>query len=102
MLARAVHGLGRSAGRHLYDGHVNGDREARRSQIAAEAERVATLQEQLRDEGIVGDVLAGGSYIFDLWPPIACVMSRRGVGPIPALSTTSNWTIWSGIRPPSC
>ena len=68
VLARAVHDLGRLAGWHIYDGHIKGDRDERRGQVAALAEKVTALQDTLRDEGIVCDVLAGGSYTFDLWP----------------------------------
>jgi D-serine deaminase-like pyridoxal phosphate-dependent protein len=67
-LARAVHQLGRFAGWHVYDGHIHGDRALRQRQVADLAERIAGLQASLRGEGIVGDVIAGGSYTFDLWP----------------------------------
>jgi len=67
-LARAVHRLGRFAGWHVYDGHIHGDRPERGRQVAALSERIAGLQASLRAEGIVGDVIAGGSYTFDLWP----------------------------------
>jgi len=67
-LARSVHDLGRFAGWHVYDGHIHGDREARRREVAMLADRLASLQASLRDEGIVGDAIAGGSYTFDLWP----------------------------------
>lgn len=67
-LARAVHSLGRLAGWHIYDGHVKGDLETRRSQVSALADKVAELQDLLRDKTITCDVVAGGSYTFDLWP----------------------------------
>lgn len=67
-LARAVHRLGRFAGWHVYDGHIHGERSARQRQVALLAEQVEGLQAALRPEGIAGDVIAGGSYTFDLWP----------------------------------
>lgn len=67
-LARAVHGLGRFAGWHVYDGHIHGDRPQRGRQVAELSERIADLQASSRAEGMVGDVIAGGSYTFDLWP----------------------------------
>jgi D-serine deaminase-like pyridoxal phosphate-dependent protein len=67
-LARAVRQLGRFAGWHVYDGHIHGERPVRRRQVAELAARVAALQTSLRAEGIVEDVIAGGSYTFDLWP----------------------------------
>lgn len=67
-LARAVHDLGRLDGWHVYDGHVKGDREARRHQVEAEAAAVAALAANLRAEGIETDAIAGGSYTFNLWP----------------------------------
>jgi hypothetical protein len=30
---------------------------------------MAVLQENLRGRGIEVDIVAGGSYTFDLWPP---------------------------------
>jgi D-serine deaminase-like pyridoxal phosphate-dependent protein len=67
-LARAAHHWGRFAGWHVYDGHIHGERAVRQREVAALAERLATLQSSLRPEGIAGDVIAGGSYTFDLWP----------------------------------
>lgn len=67
-LARALHGLGRFAGWHLYDGHVKGDRAARQKQIAALADKLGALRDTARGEGIDGDTVAGGSYTFNLWP----------------------------------
>ena len=67
-LARTVHQLGRFAGWHVYDGHIHGKRPERHRQVADLAARLAGLQDALRAEGIVEDVIAGGSYTFDLWP----------------------------------
>jgi D-serine deaminase-like pyridoxal phosphate-dependent protein len=68
ILARAVHRLGRFAGWHVYDGHIHGDRPTRQRQVTDLAQQIASLQAVLRAEGIIGDVIAGGSYTFDLWP----------------------------------
>jgi D-serine deaminase-like pyridoxal phosphate-dependent protein len=67
-LARAVHALGRFAGWHVYDGHIHGERAERRRQVAALAEQMTALQDAVRAGGAIGDVVAGGSYSFDLWP----------------------------------
>jgi D-serine deaminase-like pyridoxal phosphate-dependent protein len=67
-LARAVNALGRLDGWHVYDGHVHGSRDERRDQVLAIAERVAVLKDRLTSENIESDVIAGGSYTFDLWP----------------------------------
>jgi D-serine deaminase-like pyridoxal phosphate-dependent protein len=67
-LARALAGLGRFAGWHVYDGHVKGTVEERRATVVAIARRVDMLDETLREEGISGDTIAGGSYTFNVWP----------------------------------
>lgn len=67
-LARAVHGIGRLAGWHIYDGHVKGTREERQAQVDAIADQVRALQAALAKEGIKTDAIAGGSYTFNLWP----------------------------------
>jgi len=65
-LARAVAATGRLDGWHVYDGHIHdADR-------AVRARRVAEIAARLRDlvgaARLGGDVIAGGSYSFDLWP----------------------------------
>jgi D-serine deaminase-like pyridoxal phosphate-dependent protein len=67
-LARSVHALGRLAGWHIYDGHIKGNRNERLSQVLAVAEKVAVLKDTLKSENIESDIIAGGSYTFDLWP----------------------------------
>ncbi len=67
-LARAVHGLGRLAGWHIYDGHVKGNRAERQEQVDAIAAKVRVLQAALQKDGIATDAVAGGSYTFNLWP----------------------------------
>ena len=67
-LARAVHRLGRFAGLHIYDGHINGDRNERREKVLALAEKVGVLMNRLNEAKIECAVIAGGSYTFDLWP----------------------------------
>ena len=67
-LARNVHRLGRLAGWHVYDGHVKGDRDARREQVLAIAAKAVALRDALAKDGIASDIIAGGSYTFDLWP----------------------------------
>lgn len=67
-LARSVYKLGRFAGFHVYDGHVSGDRNERREKVLALAEKVGVLKDHLSEEKIDCEVIAGGSYTFDLWP----------------------------------
>ncbi|PQO24017.1 alanine racemase [Rhodobacteraceae bacterium WD3A24] len=67
-LAAGLHELNRFAGWHLYDGHIHGPVEERRVRVEAEAEAVRKLNERLARKGISGDLVAGGSYTFDLWP----------------------------------
>ncbi len=66
-LARSVYKLGRFAGFHVYDGHVSGDRNERREKVVETAEIVRTLKSRL-GEKIKCEIIAGGSYTFDLWP----------------------------------
>jgi D-serine deaminase-like pyridoxal phosphate-dependent protein len=68
-LALAVNETGRFVGWHVYDGHVKGDRESRREQVSSSAASMVVLQETIRRHGIAVDIVAGGSYTFDLWPP---------------------------------
>jgi 3-hydroxy-D-aspartate aldolase len=67
-LARAVEALGRFSGWHVYDGHVHGERRARQEQVALLAARTKALQAAAGVGGGRDDVIAGGSYTFDLWP----------------------------------
>ena len=67
-LARSAYKLGRFAGFHVYDGHVSGDRNERREKVVETAEIVRTLKNRLKDEKIACEIIAGGSYTFDLWP----------------------------------
>jgi len=67
-LARRVHHLGRLSGFHIYDGHIKGDRSARQEQVSALAEKAVALRESMQREGIRTDMIAGGSYTFNLWP----------------------------------
>jgi D-serine deaminase-like pyridoxal phosphate-dependent protein len=58
---------GRFAGWHIYDGHIH---DADRSERARRVDDLATSMETLLfvAEDLGGDVVAGGSYSFDLWP----------------------------------
>jgi D-serine deaminase-like pyridoxal phosphate-dependent protein len=67
-LASAVNEFAWFAGWHVYDGHIKGDREARQRQVLNIAEKVSDLQTSLRASGVESDVVAGGSYTFNLWP----------------------------------
>jgi D-serine deaminase-like pyridoxal phosphate-dependent protein len=67
-LAAQVGKVAHFSGWHVYDGHIKGDREARKQQVSTIAKGVADLQASLRADGVTSDVVAGGSYTFDLWP----------------------------------
>ena len=67
-LALAVNNFARLTGWHVYDGHIKGDRETRQRQVSNIAEKVSDLQTSLRASGVESDVVAGGSYTFNLWP----------------------------------
>jgi D-serine deaminase-like pyridoxal phosphate-dependent protein len=67
-LASAVNNFARLAGWHVYDGHIKGDREARQRQVSNIAAKLSGLQTSLRASGVNTDVVAGGSYTFNLWP----------------------------------
>jgi D-serine deaminase-like pyridoxal phosphate-dependent protein len=64
---RELHPSGRFAGWHIYDGHIH---DAQRSVRAQRVDEIATLLHTLLliTPDLGGDVIAGGSYSFDLWP----------------------------------
>ncbi len=67
VLARAAHAAGRFDGWHVYDGHIHdADRAVRAQGVDAIAARLRALIGAAPELG--GDVIAGGSYSFDLWP----------------------------------
>ncbi len=68
VLSAAIHATGRFAGWHAYDGHIKGDLQQRQRQVNENVEKVRGLMTALRLRGIEGDLVAGGSYTFDLWP----------------------------------
>jgi D-serine deaminase-like pyridoxal phosphate-dependent protein len=66
-LARAVQAAGLLDGWHAYDGHIHdADRAVRARRVEEIAARLRALRAEAPDLG--GDVIAGGSYSFDLWP----------------------------------
>ena len=66
-LAGSAHDAGLFVGWHVYDGHIHdADRAVRARRVAEVAERVRTLLVVAPELG--ADVIAGGSYSFDLWP----------------------------------
>jgi D-serine deaminase-like pyridoxal phosphate-dependent protein len=69
LLSKKVYETGRFDGWHFYDGHNRGPKDVR----AAAVERMsAQLESLLRDAealNIRGDIIAGGSYSFNLWSP---------------------------------
>jgi 3-hydroxy-D-aspartate aldolase len=67
-LALAVNNAGRLAGLHVYDGHIKGKRDERRRQVLENANKIGEVQASLRAKDIEADLVAGGSYTFDIWP----------------------------------
>ena len=67
-VTKATHDAGLFAGWHVYDGHIHGDLEHRRREVHRNARTVSDLMNRLRRKGVVGDLIAGGSYSFNLWP----------------------------------
>jgi len=78
---------GRFGGWHVYDGHVHdADRKVRVEQVERICERVFAFLAGVHGEGAPVNVVAGGSYTFDLWP------RREGVRVSPG-----SW-IYSSVR----
>ena len=68
-LALAIQGAGLFGGWHAYDGHIqNPDRRERIRRVSELAGRLRSFLAEARDRGLEGDLIAGGSYSFDLWP----------------------------------
>jgi D-serine deaminase-like pyridoxal phosphate-dependent protein len=55
-------------GWHVYDGHVKGPLDERKIQVAHTAETMRAFLTKATSIGQPTEVLAGGSYTFDLWP----------------------------------
>jgi 3-hydroxy-D-aspartate aldolase len=57
------------AGWHCYDGHIGGpERQDRVQRVGYIVEKMRKFLEQARADDLNGDLIAGGSYSFDLWP----------------------------------
>ncbi|EHP43442.1 alanine racemase domain-containing protein [Cupriavidus basilensis OR16] len=68
-LAHAMMVVGLFSGWHCYDGHIKGaNRSERVKEIESLIEEVRCLLSQARREGLPVDLIAGGSYSFDVWP----------------------------------
>ncbi|HEY1540847.1 MAG TPA: alanine racemase [Xanthobacteraceae bacterium] len=68
-LARGVQEAGVFGGWHVYDGHIHdADKATRARRVAEIAARLRALLAGARQAGLDGDVIAGGSYSFNLWP----------------------------------
>ena len=68
-VARDLMATGMFSGWHVYDGHVHDvERKARVERVDRICERVFTFLADVHGEGAPVDVVAGGSYTFDLWP----------------------------------
>ena len=68
-LAKRINDAGLFDGWHAYDGHIqNPDRALRSARVTELAERLRDFVAGGRDQGLDGDLIAAGSYSFDLWP----------------------------------
>ena len=68
-LARGTKEAGVFGGWHVYDGHIHdADKAVRARRVDEIAARLRALLALAREAGIDGDVIAGGSYSFNLWP----------------------------------
>jgi len=57
-------------GFHVYDGHIQGSDEAlRHERIGAVIRDVRQLMERGEEVGLSMELIAGGSYSFNVWPP---------------------------------
>ncbi|QCI63976.1 alanine racemase [Phreatobacter stygius] len=68
-LASAIQAAGLFAGWHAYDGHIqNPDRQQRIARVTELGGRIRDLIAGGQEHGLEGDLIAAGSYSFDLWP----------------------------------
>ena len=68
-MGKALQELNLFAGWHCYDGHIGGaDRQDRVQRVGSMVEKIRKFLAQARADGLDGDLIAGGSYSFDLWP----------------------------------
>jgi|GEM_PF-492219 len=68
-MAQALKALDLFAGWHCYDGHIGGpDRQQRIQRVGYIVEKVRALLKLASAQALDGDLIAGGSYSFDLWP----------------------------------
>jgi 3-hydroxy-D-aspartate aldolase len=68
-LARDVDALNCFGGWHVYDGHIQGrDAAARRERIGEVMRQVENLIDRGADAGLASELIAGGTYSFDVWP----------------------------------
>ena len=68
-LVQRVIGSGLFGGWHVYDGHIHDPEVAvRRDAVRALAEQAMAFVDRYHPAGAPRDMVAGGSYTFDLWP----------------------------------
>ena len=68
-LTQEAHRTGRLDGWHFYDGHNKGPRKMRAAAVEDMSAKLDRLSGEAEAAGIRGDIVAGGSYSFDLWRP---------------------------------
>jgi 3-hydroxy-D-aspartate aldolase len=68
-LAARISEMGLFGGWHVYDGHVQDVvREDRERRLAPIMEAVRDLMKSASEQGISTDLIAGGSYSYNIWP----------------------------------
>ena len=68
-LALELHELGRMSGFHVYDGHIQGDDlQLRTKRIDLVIEQVEDFLARAAEAGLATELIAGGSYSFNVWP----------------------------------
>lgn len=78
-LARGLMAEGLFRGWHIYDGHVHdADRQVRKERVERICETAFAFLAGVHGKGAPLDVVAGGSYTFDLWPRRAGVRVSPG------------------------
>jgi len=66
-LSRRAHATGRFDGWHYYDGHNRGPVQGRQEAVGRMSDRLDRFLRDAAEAGVPGDVVAGGSYSFNLW-----------------------------------
>ncbi|MDB5825291.1 MAG: alanine racemase [Herminiimonas sp.] len=68
-MGMALQRAGLFGGWHAYDGHIqDADRKIRQDRVSALGDVLRAFLANAQSHGLNGDLIAGGSYSFDIWP----------------------------------